>query len=123
MKKLIIHDHLGNKLLVLDAFVEGQDLHWKSFKPMAFWLGTIDLVDKEPEPEIRPLAEIIEEIHKTIEVIKEVTDESKKANNQSTGEQRLGEASEHEGIESISKNGNGEQPPPRDKWTRKRKAA
>lgn len=49
MKKLILYDHLGEKQLELDVFVEGQDFSWTPLVPQAVWLGTIMLVDKEPE--------------------------------------------------------------------------
>lgn len=50
MKKLILKNHLNEKLLELDLFVEGQDFSHTLPEPKAFWLGTIMVVDAEPEP-------------------------------------------------------------------------
>lgn len=52
MKKLLIYDHLGEKTLERDVFVEGSDFEHKFPVPTCYWLGKILIVDKEPEPEL-----------------------------------------------------------------------
>lgn len=61
MKYLRLVDHLGNEVLKLEVFVEGQDLEWRSAYPQAFWLGKIELLDKIPEPELEPGPELMPE--------------------------------------------------------------
>lgn len=75
MKYLRLVDHLGNEVLKLEVFVEGQDFEWQSAYPQAFWLGKVQLVDKIPEPEKRDTEEIIEEAKELIVRIEEALPE------------------------------------------------
>ena len=54
MKKLILYDHLGEKIDEHDVYVDGSDFEWSAPVPTPFWFGKIILVDKEPEPEEKP---------------------------------------------------------------------
>lgn len=123
MKKLILYDHMGNKLLEQEVFVEGQDFTWQSPKPVAFWLGEICLVDKEPEPEL--VAEGTTGITTLAEIfgVKEVEHEPTEADNQNTGDSRVSEASEPKSIEGIHEESAGGELAKRGKKPRKRKAA
>lgn len=145
MKKLILYNHIGTKLLDLEVFVEGQDFVWQSPKPVAFWLGKICLVDKEPEPEQPVATEVIgtpmfevavekrpEEklsgpvgIHTLalLDSLKEVKDEPETVDNQSAGDSRISEASEPESVEGLPEQPAGDKPPKGGKKPRKCKAA
>lgn len=68
MKKLILYNHLGEKVLELETFVEGQDFTWESLAPTPYWLGKILLVDKEPEPEEKAEAALEKEVEPKVEV-------------------------------------------------------
>lgn len=120
MKKLILYDHLGNKLLEQDVFVDGQDFKYEAPYPTAIWLGKLMIVDKEPESE--PKAEISKEQlvsdHITLEEVK--VNELKEIDNQSARDIGSGEASEHESLEGLSKEATESKPDKRDKHTRKR---
>ena len=109
MKKLILYDHLGNKLLEQDIFVEGKDFSTKIVPPKAFWLGDIYLVDKEPE--ITPIIEKIfaPVVAESKEEVMPSADESKEVYPESAGERGTGEAGEPESIEGIPEESAGEE--------------
>jgi len=108
MKKLILYDHLGNKLLEQDIFVEGKDFSTKIFPPKAFWLGNIYLVDKEPE--ITPIIEKIfpPVVAESKEEVMPSADESEEVYPEDTGERGVSEASKPESVERISEESAGE---------------
>lgn len=123
MKKLILRDHQGKKLLEFDVFVEGQDFHWSPLRPTAFWLGEIILVDREPEPEVKVEREIVTlgDVLENLGVLKK--DESEEVDNQATRDSRVSEANESEGIERLFEKPTGGESTSRGKGARKRKAA
>jgi len=49
MKYLIIYDHIGEKVMEQQVFVDGNDWEYHALTPECIWLGTILIVDKEPE--------------------------------------------------------------------------
>jgi len=121
MKHLIMYNHLGDKVLDKEVFVEGQDFEWSTPTPIAYWLGKIILVDKEPEPEkqeeaivepepepefetqeqideeIRLEAETQAYIDKQKEEVTEVEPET--VSDKSTGDKGTGEAEQLESLE------------------------
>ena len=145
MKKLIVYDHNGIKLLEQEVFVEGQDFQWQSPTPRAFWLGKIVIVDKEPEPEPKvegpilqddlieitrdsepePINVEIEEanIAMVYQLSKEVKDESETTDNQGVGDTGVSEDVESESIERVPKQSAGGQTRKRSRKSRKSKAA
>lgn len=62
MKKLVVLNHLGDKVLEESVFVDGQDFVYESPTPTAVWLGTILIVDQYPEPETKVKQSVAEEI-------------------------------------------------------------
>jgi len=122
MKKLILYDHQGNKLLEKDVFVEGQNFHWQSPKPMAFWLGEIMLVNVvESESDTTLKVETIVPEPITSEREEEKV-ESEKIHNQDTGNSRVSEASKLESLEGLPEKPARGEPSQRGKRARKRRA-
>lgn len=123
MKKLILYDHQGNKLLEQDVFVEGQDFMWESSKPTAFWLGKVMIVDKELEPE--PKVEGIVGVNTLalIESLEEVKVEPEKVDNPGARDAGSSEASEPESVEGLPKESAGGEPAKGSKRARKPEAA
>lgn len=125
MKKLILIDHTGVKLLEQDLFLEGQNFEWQANSPTAFWLGRILVTDEPYEPQTE---EEIKEVQ-----VKQATDEAREltfeegveqaiaedtllgtykevkqneptsVDNQGTGDSRASENSEPKSLENLPK--------------------
>ena len=50
MKKLLIYDHMGNKVFERDVYLEGADFRHEQDLPSPIWLQKLLIVDQEPEP-------------------------------------------------------------------------
>jgi hypothetical protein len=123
VKKLILYDYLNNKLLELDAFVEGQDLKFEVVKPTAFWLGKIFLVDKEPELESGTIVYTTPTDDAQVFVESEVKVEPETTGKSSVGNGGVNPADKLESAEELPTEPIREPTSARDRRTRKRKAA
>jgi len=145
MKKLILYDHMGNKVAVHDVFVEGSDFQWEATTPTAVWFGKIILVDKEPEAELEQRERLLDVIAEqplvteveiepetplapmttgiTILEEKEVESELETVGNTSDRDTRSNPPGEPESVEKLPEDTAGGKATKRSRGVRNRKAA
>jgi len=124
MKKLIIRDHLGEVVLGVDVYLEGQDFTHTEPVPKAMWVKEIYICDPDklpewagykevevaPEPELEPELEPVtkeqkERMWKNIKADvarEEVEHELEAAINQSVGDKGSGETEQLKSPEAAS---------------------
>jgi len=145
VKRLILYDHLGQKKLELDVYVEGQDFTWESPTPQAYWLGQILLLDqeayekwlqeKEQKKDVslvsQPLSEptTVEEEEEIAEIVKAVEErealenEPETASDTSGGDEGADKTEQPESAEAAPETDTGGDATERDKGHRQSKTS